>query len=121
MDMPPSVQAVREAGPELELPPRWVIAIIVFSCILLGGAVLLWLSTTHIFSILLNTVVLAVFAWAILKLGIATHATFKSILGHRLALVLALLVAIIVGFVLFAALDRMGHDIVHHYFDAESE
>lgn len=90
-----------------------------FSGALLVGFVLFEIANTHLFSTILYTVNIGAFVWIIVRVGVGTYKMFKDLLGQRLSVAFSILVALIVGLVLFSSLEKMGRDVVHHYFESD--
>ena len=89
--------------------------------VLIGIAIIRLADAYHLFSSILYYANMGAFLWVGSKIGIATYERLKTTLGEGLAGVVAIIVGFAVAVVLFAALDKMSHDMVRHYFDSRDD
>jgi hypothetical protein len=100
---------------------RYLRALALYAITLLIGFVLFKLANTHVISGWLYYANLLAFGWVGWKVAAAVYDTQKPYLGHRLALVLGVLVWFVIFGLLSEALRRMTLDIIHKYFDEPAD
>ncbi|SRR5579883_1020535 len=109
------------ASRELRGGQRVLAAVVLFSSVLAVGFVLIELSDTHFFSSILYSANILAFMFAAFRVGTAVHHRFQTLLGHKLAMALGILVGLVIVAVLIISFNKMGHDLVHHYFEEQDD